>query len=154
MDTKAISEKIQSFLEREGFDVRVGCDTDFVYEYATSTVYYALVVSDNSSKWFREYALSKGLKYDCGSFFLSLFHELGHHMTMDLIDDDEYWEGVEKKKGLDGSKKEDNFFYFDLPDERAATEWAIDYINNNQEKIQELYNSIKLDIDQIFKMVA
>ena len=149
MDTELLSKTIKKFFNNEGFEVEVDYDIDFGYVYSSSTIYYSFLIPDKSGEYLMEFAKQHGLQYDCGSFVLSLFHELGHNETMDFLDEQEEEESLRIKKTLSTSK-EDNFIYFNLPDEIVATEWAIDYINNNKQKIQSLIDEIKPMIDSIF----
>ncbi len=149
MNTELLSKTIKKFFNNEGFEVDVEYNSDFAYEYATSTIYYSFLIPDKSGEYLMEFAKEHGLLYDCGSFVLSLFHELGHHETLDLLDEQEEEKSLRIKKKLTSSK-EDNFIYFNLPDEFAATEWAIDYINSNKQKIKSLLDEVMPMVESIF----
>lgn len=86
-------------------------------------------------KSFRKFVFDNGLKFDCGDFILAFFHELGHSETIDLLEDDEIRFSQNKKRFLQNNM-EDYETYMRLPDEFSATSWAIDYINNNFEKVK------------------
>ena len=66
---------------------------------------------------------------------ISLLHELGHLETNDEIRKEfPMWLRELAEIGLNGkydSDKEKNYVYFTLPDEKAATEWAIDWLTKN-----------------------
>jgi hypothetical protein len=153
MDTKILDEKLEKFFNNEGFDVRVSSNKDFAYEYATSTVYYSFLVPKMGGELHKKYALAHGLEYDCGSFFLGLLHEVGHHFTLDDLEEDEEEYCMKTKKKLHGESVEDNFIYFDLPDEKLATEWAINYINKNKAKLFKLAIEIQPIINNIYSQL-
>ena len=68
---------------------------------------------------------------------LSLLHELGHICTNDSLDNwtwkdrQEYivTEVCEKK-----TRREKNFSYFEMPDETAATDWAIEWLKDPENR--------------------
>ena len=153
MNTEKLSEILTDFLNSEEIDVEADYGLDFCYDYTESKVYYSFLIPDRSGEWLMEFAKEHGLKYDCGSFFLSFFHEVGHHLTIDLLDEDEEEYSSDMKKSL-SSTREDNFIYFNLPDEKIATEWAINYINNNKEKLSELSLKIQPLIKSIYSSLS
>lgn len=150
MNTEKITKALQKFLIDNGFDAVVECDNDFNYYNSSSTITYALIVAKNSAKWIKEFAFSRGLKYDCGDFLLPFFHELGHHETMFLLEDEEEEYTNSVKKTL-GSSKKDYFTYFNLPDEVMATDWAINYINNNKDKLQKLAIELQTLLSEYYR---
>jgi len=150
MNTDKITNVLQKYLEENGFDAVVECDSDFNYYNSSSTITYALIVAKDSAEWIKEFAISRGLKYDCGDFFLPFFHELGHHETMFLLEDEEEDYSNSIKKNLSSTKK-DYFIYFNLPDEVMATDWAIDYINNNKDKLQILANELQPLVEEFYR---
>ena len=155
MNMEKFSEAIKDFLNYEGFEVEVVYNTDFAYDYGSSTIYYALLIPDTAGQLLMNFARQHGLKYDCGSFYLSLLHEVGHHETLDLLDDDEEEYSLKIKKQMGETDKiSDILTYFNLPDEIAATKWAINYINNNKEKLQYLSNRLKPILSNIFNEIT
>lgn len=80
-------------------------------------------------------------------FIISILHEIGHHMTGDQFDD--IYDKIFKKKDSIDAKmakaknkkqvKKLEFEYFALPDEWAATEWAVDYFTQHREECDEMY---------------
>jgi hypothetical protein len=82
-----------------------------------------------------------------------LLHEVGHHFTLDDLEEDEEEYCMKTKKKLHGESVEDNFIYFDLPDEKLATEWAINYINKNKAKLFKLAIEIQPIINNIYSQL-
>lgn len=77
--------------------------------------------------------LSKGF----ANVTLSLLHELGHICTNDDL---ENWNWLNRAEALDDidekckTRREKNFAYFELPDEKAATDWAIEWLQNPENR--------------------
>ena len=71
------------------------------------------------------------------SVTLSLLHELGHIYTSNSLDN-WTWEDrqkyivteIRKKK----TRREQNFSYFEMPDETAATDWAIEWLKDSENR--------------------
>ncbi len=74
-------------------------------------------------------------------FTLSLLHELGHYYTWDQFDEDEWDADRAHEEVINKTMTVENFFdnqfeYFNMPTERAATEWAISCYNANKVAIR------------------
>lgn len=126
----------QRFCDDNGFNVSVKWDKDFGY-YEDSEEVGVTLVSDERSQWFMENAFNRGLSYDCGDFIASFMHEIGHHFTLDKISRKQDRIINKRKRKLNGNKRKHNFKYFNILDEVLATNWAIDYINNNEDIIEQ-----------------
>ena len=114
-------------------------DNDFAYWYAKSEITYGLLVDEQATRFF-EFAKGLGLKYDCGTFILSLMHEVGHDQTLDSLTDAEFRKSEKAKKKLQAI---DSFEYFNLPDEIIATKWAVDYINNHKDILAKFAKDVQ-----------
>lgn len=137
-NTKRMNNILSDYLKRE-LNIKVKCfmDTDFVYYYRSHRIGYSIIVSERMDNLFLEYAKNNGLKIDCGIFLLSFFHEVGHHMTIGQFTLDEIDEFSDYKGSLTDSD-EDCKEYFNIEDERKATLWAIQHINDNADKVEKL----------------
>ena len=138
-----INKILRSYLEPFGYEIRHG--SDFCCNLDKEVVYWSLYTPANADKYFLEYAHSLGLKYECGVFILSLFHEIGHLETYDDLDEIDIAYSEDEKKLL--SKKEthnkaDNMHYFGLPEEKIATKWAIEFINTNPDFCREINDKV------------
>lgn len=155
IDSSEIDNILNKFLVENDFDCYAELGEDFAYYDAKSLITYALIIPVDNDKWFFEYATSLGLKYDCGNFILSFFHEIGHSETLHLLEDEEEEEIWKVKNNLtfeefEKSKEKANI-YFDLPDEKLATQWAVDYINENVGKVRELSNKLEIAVNGFYK---
>ena len=138
LNTKKLDRLVQNFVRKVSTDksLKAFLDTDFNYYYYSKKVGYSILVSERMDSLFLEYAFLHGLKVDCGIFALSLLHEVGHHMTIEGIDQSTYDFCQEVKETLTDSDEDANV-YFDLEDERLATKWAIDYINTHVKEVED-----------------
>lgn len=67
-------------------------------------------------------------------FVFCLLHEIGHHMTLSNLSDEEYaFEQLMRKEVLNIIEVP-NEIYFTLPAEVMATEWALKYIMNHAQE--------------------
>lgn len=118
----------------------------FYYRFETNEVNWTLLTAgtrqDRNLNLFFEEIL--GCR-PCHRFIYSLFHEYGHAMTMSNFSDRErtaYF--AAKNYILQNVKDKDtrDFAYFNLPLERAASEWAVKYINEHYDELVEWANEI------------
>lgn len=58
-------------------------------------------------------------------FVFSLLHELGHHMTMDSLDETDLQEELVTRRLIELT--ENDSLYFTLPSELAANDWAFEH---------------------------
>lgn len=87
-----------------------------------------------SKDFFSRCPMSRGF----ASITLTILHELGHKNSQQKFDDYNRIEAIEKiKKTV--PREQINFEYFKLPDEKAATDWAIEWLQNaeNRKKAKE-----------------
>lgn len=73
-------------------------------------------------------------------FTWCLLHELGHHATQDDFDEEEMAR-IDKKRARVLKTKAQNPYY-NLPDEMAATAWAVNYANTHREEVLEFEDRI------------
>lgn len=150
MDASRINKVLNTFLEDHEFDCTADMSTDFSYYWREEIITYSIIVSERMDDLFLTFAKENGLAVDCGIFILSFFHELGHHLTIDDLTDEEEEECQAVKDTLTDSDADCNK-YFCLLDEWLATSWAIDYINNNVDEVRELAESLQEAIEQFIK---
>lgn len=143
-----IVQVCQDYCDKNYIDVDVEFAEDFCYYVGANTVGITIMV-DERANYFMKNAFDMGLKYDCGDFILSFFHEIGHHYTENWITKKENKKCKKQKKHLDGSIEKDNYTYFKIYDEILATDWAIDYINENIESINDFTERLQTLINEI-----
>lgn len=135
------------------FECSADISTDFEYLYAESKIHYALVVSEKSNRLFLNDVERRFPTIHADIFLWSFLHELGHHMTMDDMEDEEVAESENIKNYLDTvnlTDKEKYNLYFNAPDEKLATEWAADYMLAHSEEINNLWVALKAAIADFY----
>jgi len=158
---KRINNILNEFLAQ--FELTAEIDSDFAYYDRCNLITYSLIVPSVMDKWFKEFAKIIDSRLSCDIFLLSLCHEIGHNMTVDEFDDSD-WAVIDDDKELINTAyneaaqegKEDlqkvlAFAYFDLPDERAATSWAVNYIMTHQQEIVDLWQKLQPAIMDFYR---
>ena len=95
---------------------------------------------------FMRYCGELGLKVSVGVEVMSFLHEIGHHMTMDFLDEDELFESEMTKMFLtiDDEDTDEAFMkYFTCPIEYEATMDAVNFCNACPEVALKLDKDIK-----------
>lgn len=125
---------------------------DFCYYHGLHVVQWGMFDSGIIDNHFQQFFYEYGLNYDDVSvFFLSLLHEVGHYMTLHYFSDDLRANDIAAKecKLADGTI-ETSYWYWELPTEFAANEWAINWMNDNEDLFQDLYYLCMRHLEQIF----
>lgn len=154
---KAITEIkniLDNWLKDNGFDLTTRFEQDFGYYHNENVIAFGLLTTEKNEECFGNFVEDLGGYYDL-NFLNSFFHELGHHETYEDINDEDYNYGQMVKDYLANKKelnKYDLYTYFNLPIERAATEWGVNYINDHTPEIMKLNTKIReiiVDTDTI-----
>lgn len=151
MTSRGIDRVLNNFLKDNEIDCRAEMGTDFAYYTDDEIVTYSLVVSERMNDLFLQFAQARGLKVDCGIFLLSFFHEVGHHLTIDDLTEEEEEECEAIKASLNSEDDKDCVKYFSLLDECLATSWAIDYINEHVKEVEQLALKLQKAIHSFMK---
>ena len=123
--TKALVKLLNKIANE--FECEVVESNEFAYYYEENMICVTDEKSDFDEK-FLELARKEGLNEEVGCFAISFFHELGHNETIDDVEEE-----------FDGNKDKltmEEYFY--LEEEYLATEWAIDYCNENLELVKKI----------------
>ena len=83
-------DKINAVLNKflEPFEAYADLGEEFSYWYTDSRIEYNLVVIEASTDYFMQNFNRMAPDLNCDPFLASFLHELGHHETLDFIDDD------------------------------------------------------------------
>jgi len=143
---KELNKAIHSLFDMLGYsEITCELSTEFAYHPITEKITYTLIEMPYNDIGFKEYLKETYSDCpECSMFVFSLLHELGHHLTLDDIEDSVYnkcWkqkERLEKKtpktiKGKINLQKA----YCKIYDEAIATETAVEILKNNYKKILE-----------------
>jgi hypothetical protein len=147
----------------EPFDATAKIGPDFCYYYTDSTIQYALCISEKADRYFTNHIKRLAPDIHCDTFLISFLHELGHHETIDEISEsddrfsrnmkDTIDDTLESPDGSDPVVEETmHDLYFNLPDEAAATAWAIDYIRTHVEEIKVFWERVQAAIMLIYEL--
>lgn len=154
---KAITEIkniLDTWLKENGFDLTTRFEQDFGYYHNENVIAFGLLTTERNEVCFANFIDDIGGYNDLG-FLNSFFHELGHHETYDNISDRDYEYGRMVKAYLADKEELDDYdlyTYFNLPIERAATEWGVAYINDHTPEVLELGRKIRdivVEIDMV-----
>lgn len=157
-DLYLIENVLNDFLKE--FEVTAEVGKDFCYLWEENKIRVALAVPDFQTIKFMEdfHNRAPEIKLDC--FLACFFHELGHCETVDLLTDEEELECFRKRGILneEAAKTTDEVKlaviceeYHKLPDEYLATEWAINYIRNNVDKVAKFWADLQKAILTVYK---
>lgn len=160
--TKKIKRIIKNFLAENGFGnfaIEIAPDFAYIHSYDTEEelhrICFSLVVpADNGflENLYRRYKP----QFACDITLISLFHELGHHMTWDFFTEEEHdffhrqKERIEHELSIE-ENAEIRDLYFGVADEDAATSWAIKYMTENAEKVAKFWNSLSVAIQEFYE---
>jgi hypothetical protein len=140
--------------------------SEWMYDTNKNEINYTLLDNRLEDRWFLKFVKERFGYKPKNSFLLSLFHELGHHFTYDdIIENDTLGEFCYNEKNridkeMKATKNEKlqkklEWQYFSLPDEIIATAWAVDYMKNHEEEIEQMWERInKAIVDFYMKNIT
>ena len=135
--------RVRGWLYRNATPVKIIRGEEFAYHISDQEVEIANEVPFNIETYIK-FCKRRGLKYDIDPYILCLLHEIGHDQTIFFLTSFKYnWDFL---IAFLVERPSINYFmywlrcqiYYRLPCEWAATEWAIDFINNNIKEVREL----------------
>lgn len=127
---------------------------DWAYYPEDNKITYSLIDNKIEDIWFNEFVKKRfGYKVK-NTFMITVLHEIGHKMTLDdIYESDAVYKFCEAEKeriskDMENAKSEKEskkleFQYFALPDEIIATKWAVDYIKEHEEELEEIWQNIQ-----------
>ena len=138
--TALLNDFIQMFDEEYTVELAHKFCADNIQE----VVYYTVVMPKNSVDEFTTDFIKRFPACSCFSeFMLSFMHELGHLETeWDMVDDTE-----------ERNQITDNKTYFQLYNERIATDWAGEYLTEHKNEMQMLERQILTEIHKIWQSI-
>ena len=138
--TALLNDFIQMFDEEYTVELAHKFCADNIQE----VVYYTVVMPKDSVDEFTTDFIKRFPACSCFSeFMLSFMHELGHLETeWDMVDDTE-----------ERNRITDNKTYFQLYNERIATDWAGEYLTDHKAEMQILERQILTEIHKIWQSI-
>ena len=145
----------------EQFGCTAELDKEFCYWHEDELVNYTLVISKLIDTTWKEYVL-KTFNYKIENIFMfSILHEIGHHFTMDdfpkrqLNFENRKVKKIEKaleNSNSDELDKKLNFEYFDMPMEKVATKWAVNYYKKHRLEINNFWKKFNKELKNFYKV--
>lgn len=121
--------------------------SDFQADNIEETIYYAIAMMDEGAKSFRaNFEKRFPVAKDFDIFTLSFLHELGHLETeWDMVDD------TKERNKIKGEK--DSEKYYALHNERIATDWAGEYLNDHYFTAKALEEKVLTAIKKVLDKI-
>ena len=129
-----LNECIEAFVSK--WDLYAKFSNQFAFLNDTDTVLWTLATGKTSAEKFAKFFEDCGCNVKADIFLYSILHEIGHSQTMEQISEMD-WNYSQDMKQTELTDEE----YFNLPDEIAATKWAVDYLNNNTEDVKAFWDT-------------
>jgi hypothetical protein len=129
-------------------DVTLGLD--FSCFPTTNEVQIAVIASAVSVDDFRQNLYSRTQVRDISEFTWSLLHEVGHCQTWHMMNDRtiHHCQNIKRKLERGSLPRE---VYYNLTDERIATDWAIRFVDHNHEIVKEFDYQILKMLDKFYQ---
>ena len=153
---KRVNRIINEFLNQFGLTARL--ESDFYYCRNDFHIGYALTTVDAADKYFLPFCEHINPTIKADAFLISLMHEVAHHFTQFNFSDEEWERTDEIKEHISiqltknpGKAAKWNNVYFNLSVERAATEWALNYMATHSEEIEEFLAELQPSILRFYR---
>lgn len=139
-----VTALLTDFVQMFDLDYTVALQPKFEANLDTDVIGYAVAVPESATEAFVTDFLKRFPSCKCfHSFTLSFMHELGHLETeCDMVDD------TEERNTIT-----DNETYFDLYNERIATDWAGEYLTENKEEMLMLERQILTELKKVWAKI-
>lgn len=118
----------------------VQLDKDFQCYPETNEVYISILASQNAVEEFMTTLLERTSVTDISEFTWSLLHEVGHCETWYLMGKRINNHCKNQKRKITKGKIP-SIAYYELTDEKIATNWAIRFVENNYEEVKAFDNA-------------
>ena len=150
---------ILNWLQKNGFEKLGICfNEDFAYIIDDNNIAIQIGVQSypEVSRYFEQFLYQYGMEYT-GIYdpVLCFIHELGHSQTIQYFNAQEQLL-CELTKQFNHSTNEQDWYneYWEIPDEFAANIWAVNFINNHIEAVEELCDIYAQDWAEMFKDIT
>lgn len=141
-----LTDYLQEFLNRNEIDCTVSFGPDFAYWYKISDISVSCIVPEAKNDSFLNFVKILFPEIKADIFLWSFLHEVGHHETIDDFDDLEHqvYQFIVQRAEISDE------YYYNLPIEKAATEWAGEFMKNNVSEVQRLWNNIQPVLKRLY----
>jgi len=105
------------------------------FYYKDGKINYTVLSYDDDEQHIKHIENTYGIDVRPFYFLFCLMHEVGHHMTVDELTEDDMIFELIMRNGIFPLVEEDtNSAYFNLPAEDLANKWALEYILNHADE--------------------
>ena len=121
---------------------------EFLYYFADEHIEFKMTCGEWVDKVFDEFLQDYFQFTNPYPFVMFVLHEIGHHITFDNLTEAEVQQSIDIKNKLPKKmkkaktledKKQVEYEYFTIPDEIAATTWAVNYFTTHREECDKMY---------------
>lgn len=141
-------------------NIEIDFEEDFGYAFDPDTgrhcINFGVVDYAETGKWFEQFCYEYGCDFvGIPAPVMSFLHECGHAFTLASFSDQELWL-CEFSKAFNHGESDQEWLnkYWEIPDEFAANIWAINFINNHIEAVEELCSIYIKDWPAIFEEIT
>lgn len=133
---EVVNDYIQSWFNEHLPGCDFAYDNDFGYYQDEKLITWGIFMTERADATFKDF-FENDLNSPVHSVFLySILHEYGHYVTMSEFDDMEmayYRDNVAMLRETGIGREDFSYYqeYYNLPVERAASEWAVTYMKEN-----------------------
>lgn len=161
-DMRELKELVSNFVNSINSDISIEFETQFTCSITEKHIYIGLlplIQGFLSNDILEEIYKEKGIIYN-DFYIFGLLHEIGHIETVkylkyeDLSVELSIYQGQVAK--LEEKYEYDRDFlnhYIELPLEKSANEWAVNYYNNNTEKVLEFTKDFHGKVKKILEII-
>lgn len=141
LDVKELTSVITNFTEQFGITAELGADFMWIPD---KEIRFAVVEAESNNEVFEQF-FKDNTDTVIPVFLWSLLHELGHQMTYDDLLEGEVKYSRQMKKLIENLSEDESDetlngarkIYCYLPDELAASKWAIQFAEENFDYLKE-----------------
>ena len=132
--------KISALIEQfAGNEIHAAYGVNYAYWFGMDLISWADKEDQDTNVHWKKW-LKDNLDFELTNdniFTMSILHELGHHYTQNMFSEEQWESESAAKDNISDEINDDNYEdqqmkYFDMPTERAATEWAVQIYNANK----------------------
>ena len=142
MKATTLDKRVTKFCKKFGVN-KAFASKEFCYYSGAEIISYTFLIT-HTDKIFIDLVNEKyGVDIRPWYFIFCLLHEIGHHLTLDTMSQEELFNDYLTRTlviPLMNDERESGKAYIDLTAEHLATSWAIDYIDSHLEECREIQN--------------
>lgn len=153
MYSTTLDKKLTKYCKKFGVS-KVICDDEFSYSPNTEIVNYTVFDFNTDDLFIKLVNEKYGVNIEPFYFIFSLLHEVGHHMTLEDLTEEEVMNDIFCRQVIIPQMENDEECmqaYINLTAEDMATSWAIDYIDTHIKECIEIQNKIYKLVNHIYK---